>query len=88
MTLKDGRTLTGLVVEQDEKAIRVYPADIKAQGELVQRADVKSIEQSPVSQMPPGLLNALSKSEVQDLTAYIMSGGNPRREAKPKKGKK
>ena len=88
VTLNDGRTLTGLVVEQDEKAIRVYPADIKAQGDLVQRADVKSIAQSPISQMPPGLINSLSENELRNLIAYIMSGGNPRRESKAGKGKK
>lgn len=79
VTLNNGRTLTGLVVEQGENAIRVYPADIKAQGELIPRADVKSIVPSPVSQMPPGLLHALSEKELRDLTAYIMSGGNPRK---------
>ena len=85
VTLKDGRTVAGLVVEENEKAVRVYPAEINAPGELIQRADVKSIAQSPVSQMPPGLINSLSEKELRDLTSYIMSGGNPRRETKGKK---
>ena len=72
-----------VVVEQDEKVIIVYPADIKAKGDPVQRADVKSIAQSPVSQMPPGLINSLSEKELRELTAYIMSGGNPRKNRLP-----
>ena len=77
VTLKDGRTLAGLVVAQDEKSVRVYSADPKSEGELIARADVQSIVESPVSQMPPGLINTLNPSELRDLTAYIMSAGNP-----------
>lgn len=79
VTLKDGRTLTGLVLEQDEQSIRVYPADLKAEGEIIQRTEVRTIKDSPISQMPPGLINSLSTKELRDLAAYIMSGGNPPR---------
>jgi hypothetical protein len=27
--------------------------------------------------MPPGLINMLTKEEIFDLTAYVLSGGNP-----------
>ena len=83
VTLNDGRALSGLVVEQGENAIRIYPADIKAQGELIQHTEVKTIAQSPVSQMPPGLIHSLSERELRDLVAYIMSGGNPRKNFSP-----
>ena len=88
VTLKDGRTLTGLMVAQDEKAFRVYPADLKAPGDLVQRAEVKSIGPSPVSQMPQGLINSLNETELRELVAYIMSGGNPRAAGKAAKAAK
>ncbi len=89
VTLKSGRVLAGLVVPQDEKTMHVYPADAKAEGELVARADVKSIVESPVSQMPPGLINTLNATELRDLVAYIMSAGNSNdRNYRPKKGKK
>jgi len=39
-------------------------------------ADIKSREISPVSMMPPGLINVLTKDEIMDLLAYIESGGN------------
>jgi hypothetical protein len=42
----------------------------------VDRKHVKSIEPSPISPMPEGLLNMLKKEEILDLTAYILSGGN------------
>ncbi len=79
VTLKDGKVLTGLVVERDA-TIDVYPA-AKTSEELtpttVKAAEVAKIEESPVSQMPPMLLNALNGDEVRDLLAYLMSGGDP-----------
>ena len=48
--------------------------------------EVQSREASPVSLMPPGLLNVLKQEEILDLLAYIESGGNAKaanfREAK------
>ena len=45
--------------------------------ELLDRALIKSIGPSPVSPMPPGLLNRLTKEEIFDMVAYVLSGGNP-----------
>jgi hypothetical protein len=42
----------------------------------VNRKQVKSIELSKVSPMPPGLLNLLTREEVLDLAAYVLSGGS------------
>jgi hypothetical protein len=36
------------------------------------------MEPSKVSLMPPGLLNILSKDEIYDLLAYVLSGGDPK----------
>ena len=43
----------------------------------IEVAKVKSRKDYPVSMMPPGLINALNPEELKDLTAYILSGGNP-----------
>ncbi len=56
----------------------------KAEGQTTARADVKSIAASPVSQMPPGLINSLSPAELKDLMGYIMSGGKQPGAAKRK----
>jgi hypothetical protein len=37
---------------------------------------VKSIELSTVSPMPPMLLSMLTKEEILDLVAYVLSGGD------------
>jgi hypothetical protein len=41
----------------------------------IDRKEVKSIELSKVSPMPPMLLSMLTKEEILDLVAYILSGG-------------
>ena len=43
----------------------------------VDRKLVKSMEVSKVSPMPPMLLAMLTKDEILDLVAYVLSGGNP-----------
>ena len=42
----------------------------------IDRKQVKSIEPSTVSPMPPMLLMMLTKEEILDLVAYVLSGGN------------
>ena len=42
----------------------------------VDRKLVKSIEPSKVSPMPPMLLAFLTKDEILDLVAYVLSGGD------------
>jgi putative heme-binding domain-containing protein len=75
VTLKDGTLHTGLVVEKDD-TVDVYPAVNSAEPVILKRADIASIEQSPVSPMPPGLINLLNGEELRDLIAYLMSGGD------------
>ena len=42
----------------------------------VDRKEVKSIERSEVSPMPPMLLSMLTQDEILDLTAFVLSGGD------------
>jgi putative heme-binding domain-containing protein len=86
--MEDGRTLSGLVIEQDEKTLLVYPSDPKAERIVVLRDEVDKLTPSKVSQMPAGLLNSLNGDEIKDLTVYIMSGGNSKHKSFEKQGKK
>ena len=42
----------------------------------VKLTTIKSRKPYNVSMMPPGLINSLNPEELQDLVAYILSGGN------------
>jgi putative heme-binding domain-containing protein len=77
LTKNDGSTVTGAVVNLngDFVVINEDPSDPN-QRKTVDRKEVKSIEPSKVSTMPPMLLSRLNKDEILDLAAYVLSGGN------------
>jgi putative heme-binding domain-containing protein len=64
-----GRTLTGLVVE--DNAQRVV---LKLQGgklETIPRAEIDEMSVSPVSLMPEGIEKQLKPNEIADLFAFL-----------------
>ena len=77
LTKQDGTQIIGSIVNLNNANVTVNtdPSD-PWQRIDVNRATVKSIEPSKVSLMPPGLLNLLTKDEVLDLVAYVLSGGD------------
>ncbi len=77
VTATGDRVAVGLVVEGDAE-VKVYQADSSTPPAVFARGDVQSIEDSPISQMPSGLINALNPEELRDLVAYLMSGGDKR----------
>ena len=74
--LNDGRQLAGLVVAEDTESIAIVTNPLApAQTTRVKRTDIEEIVPSPVSLMPQGLLSTLSREEILDLMAYVLSGG-------------
>ena len=43
----------------------------------VKTSDIVSMEEDPISPMPPGMINGNKEDEIADMMAYLMSGGNP-----------
>jgi len=75
--LADGKMVSGRVVEETEDEIHINTNPYDLQQKITIQADqVVSRKQSPVSTMPPGLLNKLNPKEVADLMAYLMAGGD------------
>ncbi len=76
LTKNDGTTVVGSVVNLsgDNVTINTDLSDPN-QRVSVDRKEVKSIEPSKISPMPPGLLSLLNESEALDLVAYVLSGG-------------
>jgi putative heme-binding domain-containing protein len=68
---KDGRNLTGFVVDKDPQVVVLRTADARTVS--IPRNDVESMERAPGSIMPEGLLTGLTDAEVRDLFAYIRS---------------
>ena len=77
-TKLDGSTITGRIMNLSGDSLRINvdmfnPNDIV----MLDRKILKEMKPSPISMMPPGLIYTLSKDDVLDLLAYLLSQGNP-----------
>ena len=77
VTKQNGETVTGVVVNLNGDTVQLN-TDLSDPDQRVgiDRKQVKSIEVSKVSPMPPMLLNMLTKEEILDLVAFVLSGGD------------
>jgi len=69
--MKDGRSLSGLIVEQSDSALTLL--DAQNQRTVLNRADMKEVTASSTSLMPEGLLELLEPQQVRDLFSYLQS---------------
>lgn len=69
VNLKDGRTLNALIAAKTDRTLT-----LKTMTETltVQRSDVTSMQESVLSLMPEGLLEAFTPEQQRDLLAYLM----------------
>ena len=76
VTQEDGSINTGRVVNLNGDTLKLQE-NMMEPNKLtdIDARKVKSIEPSTVSMMPPGLLNTLTKDDVLDLMAYLLSAG-------------
>ncbi len=72
LTLKNGRVLSGLVKEENNKTLT-----LQTQNEAVRldKSDIEERQRSQQSMMPDGLLAPLSSTEIRDLIAYVSGDG-------------
>lgn len=78
-TMKDGSIIVGRIANLKGDNYRII-TNLFAPGEMtiIDSKKVKSVEPSKTSMMPPGLLNTLSDEDILDLTAYVLSAGDPK----------
>ncbi|CAN5373343.1 hypothetical protein BH23BAC1_BH23BAC1_12420 [soil metagenome] len=69
ITTRDGRTYAGNVAVENERqlTLRVVGQDAV----VINKSEIQSREETPVSMMPPGLFQTLTDAEVVDLVAYM-----------------
>ncbi|CAN5905846.1 hypothetical protein BH11VER1_BH11VER1_07330 [soil metagenome] len=70
LTLKDGRVLNGIIHGQNDRTVTLK---MIGQETTVERSEITSTQQLPISLMPEGLLQAFSPEQVRDLIGYLMS---------------
>lgn len=69
---KDGQTLSGIIASDDSSAVTLKSL---AGVVTVQRADIASMETSPHSLMPEGLITSMDEESVRDLFLYLRQRG-------------
>ena len=69
LTLKDGRTLTGVISSTNDRTLTLHGL---AKESTLEKGDIKEITQLANSIMPEGLLHALTPGQTRDLIAYLM----------------
>ncbi len=81
----DGRTITGLVIDESKAAVTVQTVNEKL---VVPVIEIEERQISPVSMMPDGLLQNLTSDQVRQLLAYLMGPEQvPLPDAGPASGK-
>jgi putative membrane-bound dehydrogenase-like protein len=70
ITLTDGRVLNGIVGEQTPRTLQLTTMTDTF---TIDRQDIVEIEETTLSIMPEGLLEAMDPQQARDLIAYIMS---------------
>jgi putative membrane-bound dehydrogenase-like protein len=67
--LKDGRVLNGLIAVKSERTLTLKTM---TETVTVERSEIAGIQESTLSLMPEGLLEALPPEQARDLIAYLM----------------
>jgi putative heme-binding domain-containing protein len=74
LTMKDDRTLSGIIRSRTSKTITLQTLTEVAN---LEASDVKAVETARLSLMPEGLLDALTETQVRDLIGFLMSKEPP-----------
>lgn len=69
VTTADGRTLSGVIADQDQQVVVLRGADGKDLP--LPRSDIDEIQPAKISLMPEGLLQEFTDDQVRDLFAYL-----------------
>jgi len=73
----DGRSITGLVVEETPTEVAIVENPLaKADPVRIKKSAIDERTTSPVSIMPKGMLDKLTRDEVLDLIAYVAARGD------------
>jgi putative heme-binding domain-containing protein len=78
---KDGKVVTGRIIDDNGKRLLVRTDPFATEPVTVRKDNIDSKKPSPVSEMPQGLINVLSREEILDLVAYLRSGGDSKDKA-------
>ncbi len=75
--LASGQTVTGMILEEKPEGIEIIENPLaKTKPLVIQKSDIELRKKSEKSLMPEGLVNKLTREEILDLIAYVVSKGD------------
>lgn len=75
--LVSGQVVTGLVVEESAESVTVVENPLaKSEPIVIAKSEIDFRQASPTSAMPVGILDRLTREEILDLVAYLVSRGD------------
>ena len=75
--LDTGDLITGMIMEENDDVVKVIIDPLaKDQVTVIEKEFIEGRKESDVSPMPAGMVDKLSKEEILDLVAYVISGGD------------
>ncbi|WP_237170688.1 PVC-type heme-binding CxxCH protein [Paludisphaera borealis] len=77
LELDSGQVVNGLIVEETPDVVKVVENPLLSTvPKVIKKSEITARAKSPVSTMPKGLLDKLTREEILDLVAYIAAGGD------------
>ena len=77
--LETGDTISGLVMEENDEVVKIVIDPLaKDQLTILNKAEIEGRKKAKVSQMPAGMVDKLSREEIIDLIAYVLSNADPK----------
>ena len=74
----EGKVITGLISKETVDEVEVMENPLaKCDPTIIKKASILDRKKSPVSLMPKGLLDKLTREEILDLVSYVYSHGDP-----------
>ena len=71
-----------MIAAEDGDSLRIAMSPlVEVEPKVISLDSIEERVVSPISLMPQGLLNTLTKQEILDLVAYVLAGGDPAHEA-------
>ena len=70
-----GEVFAGRIIDENDQKITIRTDPFAREMITVQKKEIEERQKSPVSEMPQGLINTLTKDEILDMVAYLRSAG-------------
>lgn len=76
--MKNGENKAGKILQEDDKQVTLQPSPYSSTYTIsIEKDSIENRTISPISPMPPNLLNRLNETEIANLMAFLSASGDP-----------